>query len=62
MKPGNFPERKNQRRKRALENLKAYAKKNDSANLKRAIKDTEAKIVDNAKNIKTKIIRTKVGK
>jgi len=62
VKPGNFPERKNQRRKRALERLKASAKKNDSYNLKKAIKDTEAKIVDSAKNIKTKIIRTKVGK
>jgi len=61
MKPKNFPERKNQRRKRALENLKAYAKKNDSTNLKRAIKDTEAKITENVTSVKTKKARAKVG-
>ena len=62
MKPKNFPERKNQRRKRALKNLKANAKKNDLSNLKRAIKNTEAKIIDNARGVKTKKMRTKAGK
>lgn len=62
MRPKNFPERKNQRRKRALENLKAYAKKNDSPNLKKAIKNTEAKITENVISVRTKKMRTKVGK
>ena len=62
MRPKNFPERKNQRRKRALENLKAYAKKNDSSNLKKAIKNTEAKITENVISVRTKKMRTKVGK
>ena len=62
MRPKNFPERKNQKRKKALERLKASAKRNKSPNLKRAIEDTEAKIVDNARSIKTKQMRTKVGK
>jgi len=61
MKPKNFPERKNQRRKKALENLKNYAKKNDSPNLKRAIKDTEDKIINDVRGIKTKKARGKMG-
>lgn len=61
MRTENFPERKNERRKKALGNLKAYAKRNRSANLKRAIKDTEAKIVDSAREIRTKIYRGKAG-
>lgn len=65
MKPKNFPERKNERRKKALEDLKAYAKRNNSNKsdtiLKRAIKDIEAKIVDNARGIRTKIYRGKAG-
>lgn len=61
MRPKNFPERKNQRRKKALENLKAYAKKNDSSNLKRAIEDTEAKIINDARSVRTKKARAKVG-
>jgi hypothetical protein len=59
MRPKNFPERKNRRRKKALENLKAYNRKNPSANLKRSIKDTESRIVDDARSVRTKILRGK---
>ena len=61
MKPKNFPERKNIRRKKALKNLKKNAMKNSSANLERSIKDTEDKIVEDARAVRTKIMRTKVG-
>jgi len=60
MKPKNFPERINRRRKKALENLKKYAAKNPSANLKRTIKNTEDKIVDSARSVRTKIKRSKI--
>jgi len=60
MKPKNFPERINKRRKKALENLKKYAAKNPSANLKRAIRNTEDKIVDSARSVRTKIKRSKI--
>lgn len=58
MKPENFPERKNRRRKKALKNLKLYAMKNPSANLERSIKDTEDKIVEDARMVRTKIKRS----
>ena len=61
MKSKNFPEKKNIRRKKALKNLKLYAMKNPSANLERSIKDTEDKIVEDARAVRTKIMRTKVG-
>lgn len=62
MKPGNFPERKNKRRKRALEQLKAQAKKNPSKELTTIIENTEAKIVEDAYSVKTKKDRGKAGK
>jgi len=61
VKPGNFPERKNERRKKALENLKKYAMNNPSAGLERSIRDTEDKIVESARTVKTKIGRGKTG-
>ena len=57
MKSKNFPEKKNIRRKKALKNLKLYAMKNPSANLERSIKDTEDKIVEDARAARTKIFR-----
>ena len=61
MKPKNFPERKNRRRKKALENLKKYAMKNQSTHLEKAITNTEDKIVGSARSVRTKIKRTNVG-
>jgi len=61
MKPKNFPERKNKRRKKALENLKKYAMKNSSTYLEKAIQNTEDKIVENAKTVRTKVNRSKIG-
>jgi hypothetical protein len=60
MKPKNFPEKKNQRRKEALKRLKKSAMKNSSTSLERAIENTEDKIVEDARAIRTKIMRTKV--
>lgn len=62
MKTGNFPERKNRRRKRALEQLKAQAKKNPSKELTIIIQNTEAKIVEDAFSVRTKKDRGKTGK
>ena len=62
MNPGNFPERKNKRRKRALEQLKAQAKKNPSKELTIIIENTEAKIVEDASSVRTKKDRGKAGK
>ena len=59
MKQKNFPERKNQRRKKALENLKKYAMKAPSTHLEGIIKNTEDKIVESAVTVKTKIHRNK---
>ena len=61
MRPKNFPERKNKKRKKALENLKKYAISNPSSNLERSIKDTEDKIVSDARMVRTKIGRGKTG-
>jgi len=60
MKPKNFPERKNKRRKEALERLKKSAMKNPSVYLEKAIENTKDKIVEDAKMVRTKIARSKV--
>lgn len=61
MLPRNFPERKNQRRKAALERLERAEKQrpNKSFGLEIAIKNTKAKIVDNALGVKSKKPRSK---
>lgn len=61
--PRNFPERKNQRRKDALEALKKQlAKDPKNEGLKDAIENTAAKIVDEGmRDVKTKKNRTKKG-
>ena len=61
MRTKNFPEKKNERRKKALENLKKYALENPSTSLEKAIKNTEDKIVQSAISVKTKIRRSKTG-
>jgi len=60
MKPKNFPERKNRRRKEALERLKKSAMKNPSVYLEKAIENTKDKIVEDARMVRTKIARSKV--
>lgn len=62
MKSGNFPEKKNQRRKRALERLKAQAAKNPSEKLKVIIESTEKQIAIDARGIRSKKDRGKAGK
>lgn len=57
MLPKNFPARKNTRRIRALERMKKT--KNPSNNLKIAIENTEDKLRDDTRTIRTKKVRTK---
>lgn len=59
MKPRNFPERKNRRRKKALENLKKSAMKRPSTHLEEIIANTEDKVVESAITVRTKIVRSK---
>ena len=59
MKQKNFPERKNKRRKKALENLKKRAMKAPSTHLEKIIENTESKIVESAIMVRTKIHRGK---
>ena len=56
----NFPEKKDARRRRALERMKKIKKPNES--LLRTIAGTEAKLSDKARSIRTKIARGKAGK
>jgi len=60
MKPKNFPERKNKRRKEALERLKKSAMKNPSVYLEKAIENTKDKIVEDARMVRSKIGRGKI--
>jgi len=60
MKPKNFPERKNRRRKEALERLKKSAMKNPLTYLEKAIENTEDKIVEDARMVRSKIGRGKI--
>lgn len=62
MKSGNFPEKKNQRRKRALERLKIQAVKNPSKELKVIITNTEKQIATDTRGIRSKKDRGKAGK
>jgi len=62
VKPKNFPERKNIRRKAALQRfLNPKEIKNPEHPERRAtmIANTKAKIIDNARNVKPKIYRGK---
>jgi len=62
VKPKNFPERKNQRRERALKRLETQASKNSSKELKVIIENTEKQIVEGARGIRSKKDRGKTGK
>jgi hypothetical protein len=56
----NFPGNRDARRRRALERMKKV--RHPSENLLEAIRNTQAKIRDNADSIRTKIARGKTGK
>jgi len=60
MRPKNFPGNRDSRRRRALERMKKII--NPDEKLLEAIKNTEAKIRDNANSIRTKVARGKPGK
>lgn len=60
MLPRNFPGRKDAKRRSALERLKAI--KNPSEGVLATIENTEAKLKENARNIRTKIDRSHRGK
>ena len=62
MKVKNFPERKNIRRKAALQrlqNIKTMKSEDNTYWLERAIANTKAKIVDDARGVKSKKPRGK---
>lgn len=64
MKPMNFPERKNQRRKGALARLLVFTESNMSdgwlQNRRRQIEDLERTIVPSARDVRTK--KTRAGR
>jgi len=66
MKTGNFPNKKNDRRRRALERLDKQLKDTNDPEKKRCIKEvignTKTNLIDNARNTRTKINRSVLGK